>query len=262
MKILLTGGTGGLGLELARAAQQARHVVRVASRRPRPTGIPDGREWATADVESGNGLSAALAGVDAVIHAASDPRRHAAVDVGGTRRLVEAAQAAGITHLVYISIVGIDEIPLAYYRSKLAAERIIQDSGVPHSILRATQFHTFVATMLEGFARVPLVMPLPGSFRFQPVATEEVAHVLVRAVEEGPRGRLRDFGGPEVRTLRELAEAWQAARGIRKPIINLPIPGRLASAFRQGKNTVRDGERGMVTWQTWRQSQPASSARS
>jgi uncharacterized protein YbjT (DUF2867 family) len=190
--------------------------------------------------------------VDAVIHAASDPRRHAAVDVDGTRRLAEAARAAGTAHLVYVSIVGIDQVPFAYYRSKLAAEQIVAASGVPHSILRATQFHSFIDTMTAGAARVPLILPLPTTFRFQSVDTGEAAERFVRAVQDGPGGRLPDFGGPEVLTWGEMAAAWKNARGVRGPTVHLPLPGPLAAAFRAGKTTLRDGgERGTIRWRDW-----------
>ncbi|HYR11099.1 MAG TPA: NAD(P)H-binding protein [Longimicrobium sp.] len=252
MKILLTGGTGGLGSEVVRAAEAAGHTVRIASRRARPHDAPPAREWARMDLESGDGIREALEGVDAVIHAASDPRRHAIVDVEGTRRLVDAARAAGTAHLVYVSIVGIDQIPFAYYRSKLAAEQIVAASGVPHSILRATQFHAFVETMLAGFARTPLVVPVPAGFRFQSVDTREVADRLIRAAQDGPGGRLRDFGGPEVLGFGEMAAAWKNARGIRKPAVPLPLPGLVAAAFRAGMATLREGgERGTIRWEDW-----------
>lgn len=252
MKILLTGGTGGLGREVVRAAEAAGHTVRIASRRARPGDTPPAREWARMDMESGAGVREALEGVDAVIHAASDPRRHAIVDVEGTRRLVDAARAAGTAHLVNVSIVGVDEVPFAYYRSKLAAEQIVAASGVPHSILRATQFHSFIDAMTAGAARVPLILPLPTTFRFQSVDTGETAERLVRAVQEGPGGRLLDFGGPEVLTWGEMAAAWKVARGIRRPTVNLPLPGALAAAFRAGKTTLRHGgERGAIRWRDW-----------
>lgn len=252
MKILLTGGTGGLGREIVRTAEAAGHTVRIASRRARPADAPAHREWARMDVETGEGVAEALAGADAVVHAASDPRRHAVVDVEGTRRLAHAAREAGTPHLVYVSIVGVDQIPFPYYRSKAEAEAIVASSGVPHSILRITQFHSFIDTMLAGVARAPLVMPLPTSFRFQSCATSEAAERLVRAVETGPCGRLRDFGGPEVLTFREMAVAWKAARGVRKPVLPLFVPGGLGAAFRAGRNTLRDGgEHGSIRWADW-----------
>ncbi|HEX8072100.1 MAG TPA: NAD(P)H-binding protein [Pyrinomonadaceae bacterium] len=249
MRVLITGGTGLLGRALVRTAVGAGHAVRVLSRRARAAA--DGFEYAVGDVASGAGLDAALSGVEAIIHAASDPRRPEEVDVGGTRRLVEAACTAGVAHLVYVSIVGIDRIPVRYYRTKLEAEGIVAASGLPHTVLRATQFHAFVAWLISGAARVPFVLPLPAGFKFQPVDEAEVAEQLVRCLGEGPRGRADDFGGPEVLSLEEMAEAWMEATGVRKRMLRLPVPGALAAALRGGANTAPDGERGSVSWREW-----------
>ena len=82
-----------------------------------------------------------------------DSRR---VDVDGTRRLVQAARRAGDPHLVYVSIVGVDRIPLAYYRAKVDAERDVALSGLPWTTLRATQFHEFTADLLARLTRLPV----------------------------------------------------------------------------------------------------------
>jgi uncharacterized protein YbjT (DUF2867 family) len=251
MRILITGGTGALGREITRAAENAGYMVRIGSRSPRAAGTPSQREWTQMQMATGEGFQDALVGIQAVIHAASDPRRPDAVDVNGTRFLVEASRAAGIAHLVFISIVGIDGIPFGYYQSKLAAERIIEGGGVPYSILRATQFHTLVDMLFSAAARFPLVMPLPTDFRVQSVAPFEVADRLVRCAREGPGGRLADFGGPEMLTIGEAAREWKAAKGVRKPVLHLPLPGRVAAAFRAGRNTVREGEHGTLSWRQW-----------
>ena len=234
-----------------RALEGDGHAVRVMSRRARPASARAGVEWASADISTGEGLGAAVEGVDAVIHAASDPRRAEAVDVEGTRRLLEAARTAGVAHLVYISIAGVDEIPFGYYRRKLAAERLIESSGVPFSILRATQFHSLVDFLLTQAARVPLLMPLPTAFKFRSVDEGEVAARLSACVEAGPRGRLPDFGGPRVHTLGEMARTWKVVRGVAKRVVNLPLPGAVAAAFRAGKNTAPEGERGRISWEEW-----------
>ena len=251
MKILVTGGTGVLGKDLVQAVERAGHAVRIGSRRPRSEGSTTHCEWAQMDVATGEGVSAALAGVESVIHAASDPRRPAAVDVNGTQLLVEAARAAGVGHFVYVSIVGIDRIPLGYYRCKLAAEQIVATSALPYSILRATQFHTLVNMLLTTAARVPLVIPIPTTFRIQSVAPADTAKRLLRCLVEGPGERLRDFGGPEVLTLGEAAEQWRAARAVRKRVMHLPVPGKVAAAFRTGENTVHEGEHGTLGWREW-----------
>ena len=193
----------------------------------------------------------AVEGVDAVIHAASDPRKPQAVDVAGSRRLVEAAREAGTGHFIYVSIVGVDKIPFGYYRAKAEAERLVAESGAPYSILRATQFHSFVNQLIRSAARVPLVLPLPTDFRVQSVAAEEVAARLVRALDGGPGGRLPDFGGPEVMTLGEAAGKWKEALNVQKPVVNVPLFGGLAAGFRAGHNTVPEGERGTVRWEAW-----------
>ena len=249
--MLVTGGAGSLGRALVRALERDGHTARVMSRRARPESASAGVEWARADLSTGEGLSAAVERVDAIIHAASDPRRAEAVDVEGTRHLTKAALAAEVAHLVYISIVGVDEIPFGYYRRKLAAEGIIAASGVPFSVLRATQFHSLVDFLLSKAARVPLLMPVPTAFKFRSVDEEEVAAHLNACVAAGPRGRRPDFGGPQLLTLGEMARMWKAARGITKRVVNLPLPGAVAAAFRAGKNTAPEGERGNVGWEEW-----------
>src|SRR5438477_10591701 len=107
MKVLVTGGTGSLGRPLARAVKRAGHVVRIMSRRPRRASAAAETEWAQADIASGDGVRAAVDEVDAVVHAATDPRHPDAVDVGGTQHLIDAVRSTGIGHLIYVSIVGI-----------------------------------------------------------------------------------------------------------------------------------------------------------
>ena len=248
-RVLITGGAGGFGRALVPLLAGRGYTVRIMSRRAVPAGHT--AEWAQADIESGSGLAAALAGVDVVVHAASSPaKRTHAIDVEGTRRLLQAAQDAGVTHLAYISIVGIDRTPLAYYRHKLAAEALIAKSRVPWSILRATQFHTLIDTFLRGADRLPLFL-LPTDLRFQPIDVGEAAERMAELVVAGPSGRLPDIGGPEVLTYGALAQAWMQARGRQRRIIHLPLPGRLAAALRRGSNTCPDQRYGHITWADW-----------
>src|SRR3990172_8391245 len=167
-RVLITGGTGGLGREAAPRLAGAGATGRGMSRRAAPAeGAPT--EWAQAQIETGEGLAEAVAGVDVIVHCASSPfRRTRVVDVEGTRRLLEAAKAAGVPHFVYISIVGIDRIPLGYYKHKLAAERLIEESGVPYSIQRAPQFHTLVDQIMRNLLRFPVGL-YPAGFKFQPI---------------------------------------------------------------------------------------------
>lgn len=143
MRILSTGATGRLGRELGPACAARSHVVRGMSRR-RPPARSAAAEWALADLAAGRGLREALEGCDVIVHLASRPYRGPrtrAVDVRGTARLATAAADAGIAHLIYTSIVGIDAIPWRYFRVKLEAEGVVRAAPLRWSILRATQFY-------------------------------------------------------------------------------------------------------------------------
>lgn len=248
-RILLTGGRGRLGQELVPGLQAAGYTVRVMSRQPAGADQPSGTEWAQADLENGTGLAGALAGVEGVIHAASHVMKRQ-VDVDGTGRLLEEARRAGVEQLVYISIVGIDQIDFGYYKNKLAAEQLIGASDVPWTILRATQFHSFADQILRALTRLPLAF-IPRKWRFQTIAEADVADQLLAAVQAGLAGRLPDVGGPEVLSVDEMARAWLATQGKRRAIVHLPVPGGLSAGFRRGLNTVPDNRVGEITWEQW-----------
>jgi uncharacterized protein YbjT (DUF2867 family) len=246
-RILITGGSGILGRQLTPRLQQAGYTVRILSRRPAPSNSTT--EWAQAEIETGAGLAESLAGVHTLIHAASNALKNTQqVDVEGTGRLLAAGQTAGVRHFLYISIVGIERIPFAYYQAKLAAEQRIQTSNAPYSILRTTQFHNLLDQALHHFSRYPLFLPLPTDMRFQPIDEGEVAELMVKMVAAGPAGRVPDAGGPEIKTAKELAQTWLAARGLKKRILHLPLPGKVIAGFRQGHNCTPDHQVGRITW--------------
>ena len=190
-------------------------------------------------------MASAAEGAEVVVHAASDTRRFGRHDEQQTRHLLAACRDA--QHLVYLSIVGIDAIPFPYYRRKLACEQLVAGGPVPWTVLRATQFHQLLERVLGAAGRLPAAA-LPLDFRFQPVAAAEVAERAAALLAAGPAGRVADFGGPEVRTLGELARAWQEARGRHRPLVRLPVPGRVAGGFRRGANTCPDHAEGRQTW--------------
>lgn len=262
MRVLVTGATGQLGRDFIRAALAANHAVRALSRRERPAD-ESGVEWVKGDLAGGDGLSAACDGIDAIVHLASDPPNAAIADVEGTRRLLDAARPAGVRHFVYMSIAGIDRIPLEYYRHKLAVEKIVEGSGVPYTILRCSQFHSLIDERLRGFARLPLAIIVPAGFKVQSIATEDVAEELVAVLAKPPQGRAPDLAGPEPMTLAEAARIWRSARRMRKAVLAVPVFGGLAAGFRAGHNTVPDRPRGTITWRAWlaRNAPPAHRAR-
>jgi uncharacterized protein YbjT (DUF2867 family) len=248
-RVLVTGGTGTLGRELVPRLLAAGYTARVMSRRATNAGEDTNVEWAQASLESGVGLAQAVAGANVVLHAASSPVK-SQVDVDGTARLLDQARAAGVGHFVYISIVGIDQIGFSYYQNKLKAERLIETSDLPYSILRATQFHSLVDKLLNTLTRLPVAF-LPTDWQFQSISAGEVADHLVAALGSGPRGRLPDVGGPEVSHLGEMVHPWLAARDMRRPVVHVPVLGALSAGFRQGLNTTPGNRAGTVTWAEW-----------
>jgi uncharacterized protein YbjT (DUF2867 family) len=219
--ILVTGGTGTLGRLVAERLRARGHEVRVLSRHSEPYAV---------DLRAGGaGLDAAVAGVDTIVHCASAQKG----DEQAAQNLIRAAHGAGVPHLVYMSIVGVDEVPFPYYRSKLAVERLVEESGIGWTVLRATQFHDLLIMMFQGLSKLP-VMFLPAGVRDQPVEVAEVADRLVELAEAAPAGRVEDMGGPEVRPLESLARAYLRASGRRRAVVNVPLWGAAYRGFRSG----------------------------
>ena len=247
LRILVTGGTGVFGRKAVALLLAGGHEVRVFTRRTAPI-LPPRAIPFRGDLSRGEGVGTAVEGAEAILHAASNTGPGLGRgDVEGTRHLLEAAKGAGVRHLLYVSIVGIDRIPLSYYRRKLACERRIAESGIPYTILRATQFHELLAGGLRKVERWPLA-PLPLSWKFQPVAAEEVASRAVDLLERAVPGRAPDFGGPEVLTLREMVAVWRSVRGRGPRAMPLPMFGTVAKGFREGGNTCPERADGRRTW--------------
>ncbi|GAB3001632.1 NAD(P)H-binding protein [Amycolatopsis acidiphila] len=240
--ILVTGGTGTLGSVVAERLLGDGRAVRVLSRRPAPARTP--YAWRTGDLKTGAGIAEATEGVDTIVHCASNSTGGG--DVAATRKLIETTRGA---HLVYISIVGIDKIPFFYYKAKLETERLIEGSGLPWTILRATQFHDLVLGFTKAQLRLPVTFTLKG--RFQPVDVREVADRLVELALGQPAGRVPDMGGPEVRDSAELARAYLAAVGRSRPVVPVSLPGKAARAFRAGANLAPEHAVGKVTFERY-----------
>jgi uncharacterized protein YbjT (DUF2867 family) len=249
--VLITGASGRLGRRLLAHPATNRYQVRAITRRVPPVTPADGVRWLHADVATGTGLDAAVAGVDTVVHAATAPRGDTdRTDVQGTQRLVAAARRAGVRHLLYISIVGVDRIPVAYCRAKFAAEQVVRASGLPFTIQRCTQFHDFMDELARQMTRFPIAI-VPSGFLCQPIHVDEFVDELWREVGNGPRDDAPDIAGPEVLTFSELVRAWLSARGTRRSMLHLRLPGKLAASMRRGDAIARDHPVGVTRWETW-----------
>ncbi|MGW1074831.1 SDR family oxidoreductase [Streptomyces sp. NPDC002537] len=237
--ILVTGGTGTLGRPVTERLSGEGHEVRVLSRHAEPYAV-DLRE-------GGPALDRAVADVDAVVHCASTPRGG---DERAARNLIGAARRAGVPHLVHISIVGVDRVPFGYYQSKHAVEQLIEESGLGWTVLRTTQFHDLVRTVLRAAAKLP-VMPLPAGVSVQPIEVAEVADRLAELALRPPAGRVADMGGPEVRTFPDLARTYLRATGGRRPVLSVPLAGKTYRAFRAGGHLVPEQAVGKRTFEQY-----------
>ncbi|MBS1861105.1 MAG: NAD(P)H-binding protein [Actinobacteria bacterium] len=228
--VAVVGGTGTLGAPVVRHLLDRGASVFVLSRNA--TNVPAGAEHRRVDLASGEGLGAALAGATVVVDTANSNKGAEDVLVAGTRRLLEAGAAAGVGHHLAISIIGIDQVPMKYYRAKLAQEAAIESGPIPFSILRASQFHQLLDMALSAAARFG-VRPT-GAAKVQPIDPDVVAARLADAALAGPAGRLSEIAGPKVQTLSELSRTWAAARGKRRLPLPVPSWGKMGKAVAAG----------------------------
>ena len=250
--ILVTGGAGTLGRLVVARLRDAGCDVRVLSRRHHEAA--DGIEFVTGDLATGAGIEAAVEGAGTIVHLAGSAKG----DEDKARNLVRAASQAGAQHLVYISVVGADRIPIGsrvdramfgYFESKRKAERVVADFGLPFTTLRATQFHDLILTVAQQMAKLPVV-PLPAGFRVQPIEADEVAARLVELTLGEPAGLVPDMGGPRVYGAAELLRGYlRASKRRRRLIVPLWLPGKAARAFRDGANLAPERAVGQRTWE-------------
>ena len=249
--VLITGGTGTLGRLVASLLSGTGSPVRTLSRHPQPASA--GVEHVIGDLASGDGIGAALTDVTTVVHCAGTTTG----DDELARTLVRAARAAGVQHLVNVSVVGAADVPVvsavdramfSYFASKRAAELVVADSGLPWTTLRATQFHDLVLTAAAALTKLPVV-PVPVGVRFQPVAAADVAARLVELSRGGPAGLVPDLGGPQVYPMADLVRSYLRSENRRRVLLPVTLPGRAARALRGGANLAVTGRRGTGTWE-------------
>lgn len=257
--MLITGGTGLLGKALVNILETAELPYTITSRNPPVDPFPKSR-WQKLDLATGNGLKEALKRIDTIFHLASDTKHYdPRIDLDGTQSLLEAAKRENVEHFIYISIVGVDKIPIKYYRIKLQAEKLIEASGLPYTILRATQFHDFVDKTLKRFLKFPIGI-LPKKVKIQPIDTAVVAKVLFELYHQGAEQAILNIGGPQVLEVGALARDWLQAKSLRKPVFNLPLFGELGRSLRAGGLTCREKADHSISWKAWLQQQATVSA--
>lgn len=257
--VLVTGGTGALGSQLVPRLLTSGYDVRVLSRRDRPT-LPVGARAFRGDLITGDGVGDAVEGVDIIVHCATGAadggirgtmyKPTIRSDVVPTKALLDIAKQRGTARFVYISIVGIDKIPLGYYKGKLDCERAIEGSGLPYTILRTTQWHTLAWEFGRRFTGLPLVV-VPKGLRSQLLDPGEVADRMVSLIEGGVEGHAPDMGGPVALDFREIIRAYLRATNKRRVVVQVSLPGQAMAGFRAGYNLTPEHADGRITWEEW-----------
>lgn len=254
MRIAVAGGTGLVGRYVVAELRAAGHEPVVLTRS------------AGADVITGDGLDAALDGAGALIDVTNTPamtgRKAVAFFTAGTGNLLAAGRRTGVKNHVVLSIVGTGRPGMSsgYNAGKVAQEALVRRSGVPFSIMRATQFHQFIPELLD---RIPGPVLLVPRMRIQPVAACEVAAVLAGLAAGPPAGMAPEMAGPEQAELADLARQLGQVRGSRRPVLRVRIPGAAGRAMAAGGMLpAGPGLRGTQTFADWlassgRSAQPA-----
>lgn len=210
MKITVFGATGQIGSKVVELLTESGHDVVAASRQ------------SGADVLTGDGLKEALDGAEVLVDVVNSPSfaDDPVMDffTTSTRNLVEAAKATGVGHYVALSIVNADELPASgYMRAKVAQEKAIVASGLPYTIVRATQFHEF-AKAITGSLVVGGEVRVPDA-RIQLIAAPEVAAEVARAAQTAAINGVVNIGGPEKLSFAEMAQTVLDKQGDDKPVV-------------------------------------------
>lgn len=242
MKIAIAGGTGVVGAPTAAAVRDAGHRAVILAR---SQGV---------DLVTGRGLDAALDGVDAVIDTSNVTTLHAdeatTFFTTATGNLLAASERAGVRHFVLLSIVGIDRMPFDYYAGKVAQEKVVEESPVPWTIQRTTQFHEFVGQLFAR-AKIGPVRVAPRA-RTQPVAAAEAGKRLAAIAVEDAQGRARDLAGPREEALDAMVKAYAKTIGHRGWLPSISIPTKQMKGMREGLALPgSDTDLGRQTFAEW-----------
>jgi len=242
MKIVVIGGTGLIGSKTVVILRQSGHEVVAASPK---SGV---------NTITGEGLKEAMAGAQVVIDLANSPSfEDKAVleffDTSG-RNLLAAEVAAGVRHHVALSIVAIDRSDNGYFRAKVAQEKLIVASGIPYTIIRATQFLEFLGGIADSSADGNIVRLPP--VLFQPIAADDVAAVVAEVALAAPRNGIVEIAGPERVPFNEIVARYLKAVGDPRQVVRDPearyFGGRVEERSLVPLGEARLGRIGLDEW--------------
>ncbi len=242
MKIVVIGGTGLIGAKTVAILRQGGHEVVAASPKSGVNSI------------TGEGLNAAVAGAQVVIDLTNSPsfEDKAVLEFFETsgRNLLAAEAAAGVRHHVALSIVGIDRSDNGYFRAKLAQEKLIETSGIPYTVIRATQFLEFLGGIADAGSEGAVVRLSPGLF--QPIAADDVAPIVAEVALAPPRNGIVEIAGPERAPFNDIVARYLRAVGDPREVVRDPearyFGGRVEERSLVPLGEARLGRIGLDEW--------------
>ncbi|MGN9845134.1 SDR family oxidoreductase [Nonomuraea sp. H19] len=243
MKIVVVGGTGLIGSKVVTKLTEHGHEAVAASPN---TGV---------NALTGEGLAEALAGAQVVIDVSNSPSFEPAAVLEffetSTRNLLAAEAAAGVGHHVAVSVVGTERMPEnGYFRAKIAQEQLIEKSGIPFSLVHATQFFEFVRSIADASADGDKVRIAP--VRFQPIAGDEVAQAVGRVAVGTPLNGRTEVAGPDQFRMDEFFR--DALAGLGDPREVVTDPHALYFGTTPGERTLVPGDGatlGKIHYRDW-----------
>jgi uncharacterized protein YbjT (DUF2867 family) len=249
MKFVIIGGTGLIGSKVVTLLRQAGYDVVAASPN---SGV---------DTLTGKGLAEACRAADVVVDLSNSPSFEDAAVMKffetSTRNLLAAEAEAGVGHHVALSVVGTDRLPdSGYMRAKMAQERLIQDSGIPYTIVHATQFFEFIDRIASGATdgdtvRVPPVL-------LQPMAADDVAGAVAQVAVGAPVNGTVEVAGPEQIRFDTLIRRRLDALDDRRKVVSDPEARYFGTALSE-RSLVPEGHArlGVIRFEDWLAATPA-----
>ena len=243
MKLVIIGGSGLIGSKLVTALREHGHEAVAASPH---TGV---------NTLTGEGLADVLQGASVVVDVSNSPSFEEVAAMNffttSTHNLLSYEAAAGVTHHVALSVVGIERLPgYGYFRAKVAQEKLIKESSIPYSIVRATQFFEFV-TSIAASATVGNIVRLPPVL-IQPMAADDVAKAVGKIAVGTPENRIVEIGGPEAFRLDELVRQGLSARLDPREVVADPQARYFGGMPSERTLVPGDGPRlGEIRFQEW-----------
>jgi uncharacterized protein YbjT (DUF2867 family) len=230
-KIVVIGGSGLIGKQVVTLLSQKGHEVSAAS----PS--------AGVNTLTGEGLTEALKGAHTIVDVSNSPsfEDRAVMEFfqTSTTNLVAASKAAGVRHYVALSVVGTDRLQAAgYFRAKLVQENLIKESGLPHTIVRVTQFFEFVGSIAQASTVGDTVRLAPAMF--QPIAASDVALAVAGAAMANPLNSRFDVAGPEAKPMTEFVDHYLRAQGDPRSVVADPAAGYFGTPV-DDQSLVPDG---------------------